>query len=448
VSAEDDRILIQRLAAEELDAVEEQEARARIEREPALAGLLEELKDLQSRVRAAFPEPPAIGGSRAFAERLQRLMPTPQAVESRGWAEAVLSIDSAPADALLRTRLARARGPERGFVRGKPALLQRLIDVQAHLFHLREIRREDGLAVELEFYVGDILAVHSDVLLVSAIAGSYDPTPGSVFGDIADRYGISFANGPPPDTTRLAGGLLHFPGISCAAFDSLWVIEMSEPGEAFSVADLRRALQSIRTQLPEILANASSITLPLLGTGQQRLDPREVARELLSALPGWARHPRLRTVRIFTLAPSHVAALNRALDDRDFSTANSALYSARIELRSRIDRRAWSEPMRAALKDLLQIASLPEPSPGSIALEGRRVAEVALGLLERVEPAGSGLPDARRRRTASPRDELAAPHLQLLLAHGRAASMGEPVTSNDAVMIVYAAMRVAEMTLD
>src|SRR5262249_55173756 len=115
----------------------------------------------------------------------------------------------------------------------------------AHLFHLREIGREEGLPVELEFYAGDVLALHNEVLLVSAFSGSYQPTPGSIFGSIADRYGISFASGPPPGATRYAEGLLHFSGIACPAFDSLWVVEMREPGQTFSVEDLRTTLRSV-----------------------------------------------------------------------------------------------------------------------------------------------------------------------------------------------------------
>lgn len=448
MSANDERVLIHRLAAGELDAVEDEQARALMARDPELAALFEQLNELKARVPKAFPEPPPLRESRPFVELMHRL--TPGGDEPRPPATAAFAIESGLADApsmyYRREPPSRGlgdavRGPRAAGQRGVRGLISNLLSVAepspgAHLFHLREIQRDDGLSVELEFHAGDVLAVHNEVLLISAFAGSYQPTPGSIFGAIADQYGISFASGPPADATRYPEGLLHFP-VSCPAFDSLWVVELRDPRRPFSLEDLRRALDAIGGRLPDMLASASSITLPLLGTGNQQLNPREVARELLSALPRWARHPRLRTVRVFTLELEHVAVLNRALDDREFSAGNSALLSACRDLSRRLESGYWSEPLRTALKDLLQIASAPDPSMQSIALVGRRIAEVAL----RVGLHAAEDENAKRRRA-----DLAAPHLQLLLAHGRSAATGERVESNDAVMILYAAMRVAEMT--
>ncbi|HVN41119.1 MAG TPA: hypothetical protein VMW19_23385 [Myxococcota bacterium] len=447
MSTQDDRILIHRLAAGELDALEGERARALIERDPELALLLEQLNDLQSRVQAAFPEPPQLGERPAFVEAMRRL--------SAEGAEPYGSVDlEGPLRAPGARRVATSSAPRSSLMSRLRSLAS--VDLTsyggdepspgAHLFHLREIRREEGLPVELEFYAGDVLALHSEVLLVSAFSGWYQPTPGSLFGSIAERYGISFASGPPPGATRYPEGLLHFSGIACPAFDSLWIVEMREAGRPFSVEELRTTLRSVGSRLPHMLAEATSITLPLLGTGNQGLNPRDVARELLSALPEWARNQRLRTIRVFTLELEHVAALNRALDDRDFSVRDSALLMACDQLRRQLERRSWSEPVRMALKDLLEIASAPDPSLQSIALEGRRIAETVLRVLSREGDVQRRLlergPDALRSESAY----LATPHLQLLLAHGRSAAQGVAVGSNDAVMILYAAMRAAELT--
>jgi hypothetical protein len=439
LSAEEDRTLIYRLAAGELDAVEEERARALVAREPELAALLEELRDLQAQVDAAFPAAPPPPESRAFLALMKRLtagalerVPAPRAARrALHRVDAVLLRGPHETDRIVSGPLTRSvarREPESG----------------AHLFHLREIPRDDGISVELELYAGDVLALPSEVLLLSAFAGSYEPTRGTVFGAIADRFGISFEAGPPPGLTRHPGGLLHFPGVSCEAFDSLWVLEMKQPGEAFSREDLRRALDAIGRALPDMLSEASSLTLPLLGTGQQQIDPTRVARELLSALPRWASNPRLRTVRVVTHNLEHVAILNRALDDRDFGVASSALTIACRGLWLRLEREAWSEPVRAALKDLLQIASVGEPSLPSIALEGRRVAETVLREMAREEVGELTAFAAQRDDSRERHAELVAPHLQLLLEYGRSAAAGERVGENDAVMVVYAAMRAAE----
>jgi hypothetical protein len=466
--ADQDRILIYRLAAGELDAAEEERVRARVARQPELAALLEELRDLQARVSAAFPNPPAPRDPSAFVELMQRLSsgePEPRegvrASRSAALPSAVADFlrDSPAAGPRLGLTSGRGRSQTRGALRslrsrlaevrarardsGGRSRLRREPEAQAHLFHLREIPREVGFPLELELYAGDLLALRSEVLLVSAFAGSYLPTPGSVFGAIADRFGIAFEAGPPPGTTSHPGGLLRFSGISCPAFDSLWVLEMQHPGETFSREDLRNALEVIGRALPEMLSGASSITLPLLGTGSQQVDPTWVARELLSAVSRWASTPGLETVRVVTLEMEHVAILNRALDDRDFGVANSAFHLACRELADALEHAAWSEPVRGTLKDLLQIATSDAPSLTSIALEGRRVAETVLRELARGEEGEGALSaetDASNRRRA----DFAEPSLQLLLQYG-SADAGE-IAAQDAVMILYAAMRAAEAT--
>ena len=50
MSSDEDRILIPRLAAGELDAAQEERGRELLERDPELAALLGELTDLQARL--------------------------------------------------------------------------------------------------------------------------------------------------------------------------------------------------------------------------------------------------------------------------------------------------------------------------------------------------------------------------------------------------------------
>jgi len=49
---------------------------------------------------------------------------------------------------------------------------------------------------------------------------------------------------------------------------------------------------------------------------------------------------------------------------------------------------------------------------------------------------------------ARERAELASPHLQLLLGYGRSAAAGTRIEPHEAVMVLYAAMQVAEMASD
>lgn len=439
MSSDRDNELIYRLATGELDSVEEERAQALLREKPELAALLEEIRALQAEVRSAFPDPPPMDDQRAFVELMRRLSGSDSPVDP--WMAREAEVGSRAAfdvgePAFFRNRREDVRRTRFGIERSSMVRSERSeASTGAHLFHLRELARDDGLSVELEFYAGDVTTTKSEVLLVSAFAGLYHPTPGSVLGALADRYGISFASGPPADAVRHPGGLLHFRGVSCPAFDSLWVIELREPGRTFSIEDLRTSLSAIGARLPDMLTDASSITLPLLGTGTQGLNPRDVARELLSALPRWARVPRLRAIRMFTMEWVHIAALNRALDDRAFNEGSSLWYMVRRELSVYVAQGLGSEPVRAALKDLLQIVSAPAPSLRSVALEGRRIAEAVLRHL-------SGDRDA----SASERADWITPDLRLLIEHGRAAAAGGAVDEHDAVLIVRSALRAAERT--
>jgi hypothetical protein len=102
--------------------------------------------------------------------------------------------------------------------------------------------------------------------------------------------------------------------------------------------------------------------------------------------------------------------------------------------------------VRAALKQLVQIATAPDPSFSSVALEGRRIAEVVIRELSRgAEPAGDGVSeDIEDLALAAP--DRVEPELRLLLEQGRAAASGTSLDAQDAMLIVRAALRVAERT--
>lgn len=203
----------------------------------------------------------------------------------------------------------------------------------------------------------------------------------------------------------------------------------------FSLQELRETFRSVGDNLAEILGSFGTITLPLLGTGYQRIEPRSVVRELLSVLPRWAEYPQLRTVRVFSLQLEHVALLNRALDDREFAAEESSILSAASEeLRRRVGE-DWDEATHAVLKELLQIATASDPSARSIALQGRRVAEAVIRRLTREEIDQEG---------AAPWSPVAEHQLGLLRDYAAVATRGEPITNRDAAMVLLCAMGTAE----
>ena len=163
MSANEERVLIHRLAAGELDAVEEEQARALMATRSRVGRAIRSAEGAAGPRAGAFPEPPplarepAVRGADAPAHARRwssRVHRPPRSGRSETRRSAV---DALPAS-VRAARAWRACLFTRAFRRVEPS-------PGAHLFHLREIRRDDGLSVELEFYAGDVLAVHSEVLL-------------------------------------------------------------------------------------------------------------------------------------------------------------------------------------------------------------------------------------------------------------------------------------------
>src|SRR5262245_55731364 len=101
---------------------------------------------------------------------------------------------------------------------------------QAFLFNISEFERGTQPPLYIEFYGGDILAIKSDVLIVSAFVNDYWPVNGSVLGSIAQRFGFQFADHLPDGATTLSNKLHLFPTSECEAFKYLWVLDISEQG--------------------------------------------------------------------------------------------------------------------------------------------------------------------------------------------------------------------------
>lgn len=136
-----------------------------------------------------------------------------------------------------------------------------------------------------EFYQGDITALDRsvDVLVISAFAGDYLRTPGSVIGALWDRCRI--------DVARLAQN----PAFDFRAALGVWCSE-PVPGQAFgrvlctdilggphSVEHVLENVFVVLTVLEAKHVPVRRVALPVLGAGNQQLPPDLVARELIQS---------------------------------------------------------------------------------------------------------------------------------------------------------------------
>ncbi len=255
----------------------------------------------------------------------------------------------------------------------------------AYLFSHSEIPRGGAPPLRVECYAGDILAKHSDALIVSAFQGDFLPIPSSILGAIHRRFDISFGTGLPAGVESVHPNLHRFPAPACDAFSSLWVLEIS-PFESSPEFDLTPLLSVLRTHIRDITRHgARSVALPLLGTGFQGLDIKDVTIETLKLIRAWSlSEPELRVVRVFAYDFEKIAVLNRIIGDffnvpRE-SSVSALLAAASAELKQKIPLFS-NERVREGLTEIWQLAAAADAHADSIATRGRVFAETCCKML-------------------------------------------------------------------
>jgi hypothetical protein len=256
--------------------------------------------------------------------------------------------------------------------------------VGAHLFNLVEFERSNGTSCHAEFYAGDMFEVPSDVVVISSFAGEYSPVPGTLLGALAERFGVRFDRGLPPNTTTHSSRLHRVPVTPTESFKALWILDFRDlfDPKPPTVGELREILETLVRHSREIVpGEGTSVSLPLLGTGDQGLPIREVAEETLRLIRRWSkREPRLKVVRVFAHDLEKVAILNRTIDSvlkyPDGDLAPTSSVKAASEELETVLKGTEDRAIRNALDELKQLASVAAVSPKSVAIQGRVVAEI------------------------------------------------------------------------
>ena len=135
----------------------------------------------------------------------------------------------------------------------------------------------------LELHEADItdLGYHVDVLIFSAFAGSYAPLPGTVIRSLLERHGLEVRDAAirPALDMRSALGLWVTRVQSELPFSHILCVELRGSGiELSEVLDnVFAALLMMEVKGHDI----STVAMPLLGTGSQKLDPTKLAHALV-----------------------------------------------------------------------------------------------------------------------------------------------------------------------
>jgi hypothetical protein len=136
-----------------------------------------------------------------------------------------------------------------------------------------------------ELQEGDVTVLDfvPDILVVSAFAFSYEPTPGSIFGALKSELGIDVARyerEPALDMRSALSIWVSGPLPAGAAFKRLLCVEMT--GGHFSMEE---AIENVFAGLMLLAAKdvaTDTVALPLLGAGHQQFAPKEIASVLVT----------------------------------------------------------------------------------------------------------------------------------------------------------------------
>lgn len=167
----------------------------------------------------------------------------------------------------------------------------------------------------LELVAGDVTQLQSDLLAVSAFAGSYLPTPQSVIGALKRDHGLSLreeARRPAIDLRRQFGVWVTQPlrGLPFARVICVEIVgAVQDPGEA--IQNLFVGLAVLEAMGIEV----RSLAMPVLGTGDQGIDPDKIVPPLLAkATEALRRSLSLERIQVAAFKQADAEALSAEID--------------------------------------------------------------------------------------------------------------------------------------
>ena len=245
------------------------------------------------------------------------------------------------------------------------------------LFNLHEIK-VNGESVIIEFYAGDIFDIYSDILMLSAYKGKFFPVQGTTWGSLQDRTGITVANQSIKEI-RISKNILSFETPINNYFSELNAFELSDLNQrnSFTNATLitryRELVDFLETHPSD---QVESISLPLLGTGNQGISLEESVSELLKTF-NLIKRTKLKIIRVFARDFESIGVLNKKINELLSRTEvvhttllNAAMNEARKIIRGEISTLSFD-----TITELISLADSNHASLYSFGIKGRIFAE-------------------------------------------------------------------------
>ena len=250
--------------------------------------------------------------------------------------------------------------------------------MQTSLFNLQEISLENHDLL-VEFYAGDLFDIYSDILVLSAFRGGFAPIPGTTWGSLHQKLNIGYMLNNPEIQTRISENMVAFSMPANRCFSRLYALEMVSLGNrnSFTLGTLRsryRELGQFLEQAGE--GNAESISMPLLGTGNQGISLQDSVTELLDSI-AHLKTTRLKIIRIFAHSWQAIGSLNLKINSylQREEASQTPLLQAAIEEARTLNLMTLSEISRDTIRKLISLSEASHGSFTTFGIAGRHFAE-------------------------------------------------------------------------
>ena len=183
-----------------------------------------------------------------------------------------------------------------------------------------------GVDKTIRIVHGDLCAVEEpvDIVVCSAFKGEYSPTPRTLIGSLLRQRSISvqaLALQPEMDLRQMGGWLSRETGTNFRRIACVELVDWSHlmNPELMNATVLKKAFSTMRFLLEQASlcgVRVETVALPLLGTGNQGLEPSLVAVPLLSqCMLALESIPELRTITFYERDEAKAAMVARTLKD-------------------------------------------------------------------------------------------------------------------------------------
>ena len=218
-------------------------------------------------------------------------------------------------------------------------------------------------------------------MVLGAFKNGFHPRPGSVYGDIFSRYQRSFANAP---YERISENVLIFERDAIQMpWKKLVVVEMVDSLDFDPAVLINSRFSELISCFTEVVeASDKTLSIPLIGTGYQKLPKENVALELLRFASQLSNTP-LRVFNIFAYDFESVANINMKINQYLTRTVANPMEQRLVSAMSEeLETIAQSSHPRlnTAIEELLSLISSRNVGINPIAMQGRIIAEIYVDL--------------------------------------------------------------------